>query len=99
MDAAANAPALIQSTSWVTEDATIDLRSAENPLVTPNESDAESLRFYAGVPTLAADNTAIGTLCILDVDPRTTDTGALATLEDLAVMVIRQIESLVAHDD
>ena len=100
MDAAANAPALIQSTPWVIEDATIDLRAAQNPLVTPSESDAESFRFYAGVPILTADNTAIGTLCILDVNPRTIDVDALATLEDLAVMVMREIESLVIeHDD
>ena len=48
----------------------------------------------------AADNTAIGTLCVLDVNPRTIDADALATLEDLAVMVMREIESLViVHDD
>ena len=95
VDAALNAPALVQSTPWVIEDATIDPRAAENPLVTQGESDVESFRFYAGVPILTADNTAIGTLCVLDVNPRSIDDDALATLEDLAVMVMRELESLV----
>ncbi len=41
------------------------------------------VRFYAGVP-LRVQGRAVGTLCILDVQPRDLDDGDVAALEDLA---------------
>ena len=47
-------------------DATKDVRFATNPLVTGEPK----IRFYAGVPILAADGTPIAALCVLDTLPR-----------------------------
>jgi diguanylate cyclase (GGDEF)-like protein len=57
----------IQQTGIMTvEDATLDPRFAENPLVTGELG----IRFYAGVPILSSDGQALGTLCVIDRVPR-----------------------------
>ncbi|MBG6054145.1 serine/threonine protein kinase [Salinibacterium sp. CAN_S4] len=99
-DAATTASALIQSTPRIIEDASSDPRSADNPLLTQGDPDVESFRFYAGVPLLTPESIAIGTLSVLDVNPRSLDADDLATLEDLAAMIMRELESLaVARND
>ncbi len=50
---------------FVVEDAFIDARFSENPLVTSDPS----VRFYAGAP-ITADGQRIGMLCVLDHQPR-----------------------------
>jgi diguanylate cyclase (GGDEF)-like protein/PAS domain S-box-containing protein len=67
----------------VIEDAMLDARFCDNPLVTgpPN------IRFYAGKPVYSLDGAAIGTLCIIDVKPRQFDDVARVTLTDLALLV------------
>jgi predicted signal transduction protein with EAL and GGDEF domain len=55
---------------------------------------AESgLRFYAGAPLTTGDGFVLGTLCVMDQQPRTTaSSDDLASLRDLAAMVIAEIE-------
>ncbi len=70
------------------EDATRDVRFAENALVTG----APGIRFYAGTPLAMSDGQAIGTLCVIDTEPRTlTDTERKA-LEVLGRQVVTQLE-------
>lgn len=50
----------------VVEDARADPRFANNPLVTGEPF----IRFYAGAPVRVGENVAIGTLCVIDQEPR-----------------------------
>jgi diguanylate cyclase (GGDEF)-like protein len=57
----------IQQTGIMTvEDATLDPRFAQNPLVTGEMG----IRFYAGVPISSSDGQPLGTLCVIDTVPR-----------------------------
>lgn len=56
---------LAHGDTLVIPDLAADPRTATNPLVTGEPF----VRFYAGVP-LVVDGQALGTLCVLDVDPR-----------------------------
>lgn len=73
----------------VVPDTTLDERFASNPLVTGGPQ----VRFYAGAPLVMPDGQILGTLCILDVQPRAplseADCGALA---DLAALVVDELE-------
>ncbi|WP_431311044.1 PAS domain-containing protein [Methylobacterium nigriterrae] len=62
---------------------------ASNPLVT----DEPHLRFYAGVPLVTRDGWAIGTLCVLDREPRTLTAQQEFILKALARTVMAQLES------
>ncbi len=57
---------ILQDDVLVVEDATLDTRFAQNPLVTG----APYTRFYAGVPVGLDDQRHLGTLCIVDTKPR-----------------------------
>ena len=66
-----------------------DPRFADNPLVTG----ALGVRFYAGAPLIDSNGRAVGTLCVLDRQPRADLNAAQRqTLEDLAQMAIDRIE-------
>ena len=69
-------------------DATLDLRFADNPLVTSQPG----IRFYAGVPLRNADGPVIGTLCLMDKAPRTLDDSEMQLLASLADEVMALLE-------
>ena len=73
-------------------DALLDPRFDHNPLVLG----APHFRFYAGMPLYNAEGFALGTLCVLDRQPRTLDEAqrrALAQLARLVVVLLEQRKS------
>lgn len=75
-------------------DATQDPRFAVNPLVLGDPK----IRFYAGAPLITAKGFRLGTLCLIDMQPRPAlDESQQAQLRDLADMVIREMELRRLH--
>jgi len=73
----------------VIEDLQQDARCSQNPLVTQ----APHLRFYAGAPLIDPNGYALGTLAVVDVQPRTLTEEQRAVLRDLSTLVITALES------
>ena len=77
------AHAILQpSVTMVVPDTLLDERFADNPLVTQEYG----FRFYAGRPLLTAEGLALGTLCVVDFQPREFTSEQLDSLHDLAEM-------------
>jgi GAF domain-containing protein len=86
--------AILQPTIFVINDAALDPRFADNPLVT----DGPRIRFYAGAPLIMPSGLSLGTLCLIDRQPRMLDAmelGILGTLRDLVVMELNQAGEVV----
>jgi PAS domain S-box-containing protein len=79
---------------FVVEDTLSDPRFQDNPLVTGEPR----VRFYAGAPLHDKDNFRLGTLCIIDREPRSFDDQSKALLRDLADCVEQEIKSQAASD-
>ncbi|MEY2472613.1 MAG: phosphoserine phosphatase RsbU/P, partial [Actinomycetota bacterium] len=82
------ASAILQNEPWVLTDASVDPRSVANPLVAAEHG----FRFYAGVPLSTHDGFNLGTLCVIDHAPRTVTDDEMASLRDLAAVVMDQLE-------
>ena len=79
----------------VVEDARNDERFADNPVVTGEASITESgegVRFYAGVPLTTSDGYRIGSICVLDTEPRVPDQDHIRQLADLAAIAVDELE-------
>jgi len=59
-----------------------------NPLV----ADGFGLQFYAGVPLRTRDGYNLGTVCVMDRQPRTFNPQDIKPLEDLAAIVMNDLE-------
>lgn len=66
----------------IVEDATLDPRFASSPLVTVG-----GVRAYAAMPIVDSDNRALGSLCVMDVRPRSFTGRDIAVLRDLAISI------------
>jgi eukaryotic-like serine/threonine-protein kinase len=82
------ASAILQDEPWIIQDARTDSRALSNPLV----AGELGLQFYAGIPLRTRDGYNLGTLCIIDRQPRTLSHQELRTLEDLAAIVMNDLE-------
>ena len=82
------AHAILQTELFVVNDTTLDDRFSGNPLVLGEPG----LRFYAGAPLLTADGLVLGTVCILDMQPRTLNEHQAHALKALARQVMAQLE-------
>ncbi len=82
--------AILGDGAFVVGDALADARFAGNPLVVGEPR----IRFYAGVPLVSPGGHALGTLCVIDHEPRTLDAGQLQGLEALSRQVMSQMEGI-----
>ena len=80
--------AIMSDGPWVVEDARADPRALANPLVAGDFG----LQFYAGVPLTTRSGYNLGTLCVLDFEPRVITGPELSTLTDLAALVMSELE-------
>ncbi len=71
-------------------DAMLDERFHDNPLVV----DDPRIRFYAGCPLKALDGSRLGTLCLIDVEPRVFGPDDLHLLRDLARMAEQELAAV-----
>lgn len=72
----------------VIEDTWRDARFADNPLVRGEPG----IRFYAGAPVLSSQGLALGTVCVIDREPRRLERWQLSALSALARQVGRMLE-------
>lgn len=79
--------AILEDAVMIVPDTQLDERFHDNPLVTGSTQ----LRFYAGCPLKAPTGSRLGTLCLIDVEPRTLDESDLQLLRDLARMAEQEI--------
>ncbi|MDR7343933.1 diguanylate cyclase (GGDEF)-like protein [Pantoea alhagi] len=84
--------AILQDDVMVVENACDDPRFYDNPLVI----DEPHIRFYAGCPLRAPNGAKVGTLCILDSQPRTFDAEDAIALRDLASMAEAELVNFQA---
>ncbi|MEO8899777.1 MAG: GAF domain-containing protein [Candidatus Dormibacter sp.] len=86
------ASAILNNVPWIVEDARKDPRTLANPLVVGEFG----LQFYAGVPLTTLDGHNLGTMCVIDREPRRMSADDVAVLEDLAALVIDELELRLA---
>ena len=86
------ASAILHDAAWIIENAKTDPRALANPLV----AGEFGLRFYLGVPLRTADGFNLGTLCVLDFEPREATDRQVADLTDLAAIVMDELELRLA---
>ena len=75
--------------SLIVEDTLLDPRFADNALVLG----APHIRFYAGAPLIAPNGHVLGTVCVIDTEPRVLSEAQIAALEALARQVMALLES------
>jgi GAF domain-containing protein len=82
------AHAIKQEDLFIVPDTLQDARFRENPMVVGEPH----IRFYAGAPLINEDGFALGTLCVLDRQPRELDLEQKQALKSLRQLALKQME-------
>jgi two-component sensor histidine kinase len=88
IDVSMCAHAILQGEYLEIPDTAKDVRTSDNPLVLQDKS----LRFYAGAVLTTSDNIPLGTLCVLDYEPKQLTPLQRDTLRVLGRQVVAQLE-------
>jgi sigma-B regulation protein RsbU (phosphoserine phosphatase) len=86
------ASAILQDEPYVITDGLADPRTAANPLV----HGELGVRFYAAAPIVTADGHRLGTVNVIDTNPRDTTEREIQTLRELAAIVVDELELRLA---
>ena len=79
---------ILSPATMVVPDTALDPRFVDNPFVTGEPH----VRFYAGAPLSLPGGHAVGTLCIMDTQPRQMDRTDLAILGALRALVVEELQ-------
>ena len=82
------AHAILQQDLFIVPDTRHDGRFRENPMVVGEPH----IRFYAGAPLINEDGFALGTLCVIDREPRELDETQKEALKSLSRLALGQME-------
>ena len=82
------ASAILKDIPTIITDAKLDPHSLSNPLV----AGKFGLRFYAAAPLMTADGHNLGTLCVIDKEPREVNENQMSMLQSLAAVVVDELE-------
>lgn len=82
--------AILGDDIFLIPDAALDERFHDNPLVTGEPH----IRFYAGCPLRVPNGSKLGTLCIIDREPRELDEDDQALLRDLTRMAEQELAAV-----
>lgn len=80
--------AILQEGLFIVEDATKDQRFNNNPLVTGEPH----IRFYAGIPLMDSNGFRLGTLCVMDREPRRLREKEVRALRELATIASEELK-------
>lgn len=86
------ASAILSDTPYVVEEARKDPRTLQNPLVAGDFG----LQFYAASPLRTGDGHRLGTLCIIDREPRIFSPRQAEVLQGLSDIVMDEMELRIA---
>ncbi|PKF48767.1 sensor domain-containing diguanylate cyclase [Enterovibrio nigricans] len=81
---------LFNDDAMVVSNAEKDPRFFDNPYVTSTPN----IKFYAGYPIHHANGTVMGTLSLIDDEPRTFDDNDISSLKDIADLVERELTAM-----